>query len=308
MEGDLMQAPRDPEPAPEPTAMGPEAIVERDDPGLFATTLFAPAAAQKALLALYAFDVELSRATASSAEPLIPYMRLQWWRDITEAAQDGAPPPAHEVAGPFARLIVEHRLPVDLIESMIAAREIELAGDFDHDHFLEWAYGRFGALTALGVLALTGEYGRSARLARHAGPVLGAAFILRHAVAMAGEDQYLLPGLAMVDRSLLARGEAAAQVITPMRQLAEEGLEALARLRGDRARIDRRAIPALLPLMRAERLLKRAKRLGSPPATGAKPAGRGASFGRAPLGLADLEADPPFDGLRLAIRALTGRW
>src|SRR5690625_6814843 len=32
---------------------------------------------------------------------------------------------------------------------------------------------RFGALTALGVLALTGEYGRSARLARHAGPVLG---------------------------------------------------------------------------------------------------------------------------------------
>src|SRR5690625_4016327 len=173
MEGDLMQAPRDPEPAPEPTAMGPGASVERDDPGLFATTLFAPASAQKALLALYAFDVELSRATASSAEPLIPYMRLQWWRDITEAAQDGAPPPAHEVAGPFARLIVEHRLPVDLIESMIAAREIELAGDFDHDHFLEWAYGRFGALTALGVLALTGEYGRSARLARHAGPVLG---------------------------------------------------------------------------------------------------------------------------------------
>jgi len=310
--GDVLRAARDPEAGtPEAGATGPAAIVERDDPRLHATTLFAPDPAQNALLVLYAFDIELSRATASSAEPLIPYMRLQWWRDIAEAAQAGAPPPAHEVAGPFARLMVEHRLPVDLIESMIAAREIELAGDFDHERFREWAYGRFGALTALSVLLLTGEYGETARFAQGAGPVLGAAFVLRHAVAMAGEDCFLLPGLAPRDRAELARGEMTACVLAPMRDLAQEGLEALARLRAGRGVVERRAIPAFLPLMWAERLLKRVMRLGAAPsgqqATG-NPNRVAALFGRVPAGLSDLDLDQPFDGLRLAMRAVSGRW
>lgn len=291
-------------------ATGPAAIVERDDPRLHATTLFAPDQAQAGLLVLYAFDIELSRATASSAEPLIPYMRLQWWRDIAEAALAGAPPPAHEVAGPFARLMVEHRLPVDLVESMIAAREIELGGDFDHERFREWAHGRFGALTALSVLLLTGEYGEEAHLAQGAGPVLGAAFVLRHAVAMAGEDRFLLPGLAMADRSSLARGEASAAVVAPIRALAREGLDALDRLRINRGQVNRRAIPAFLPLMRAERLLRRALRLEEDAGAGAgqNPSRRGALFSRAPVSLSDLDLDRSFDGLRLAMRAATGRW
>lgn len=292
-------------------ATGPEAVVERDDPHLHATTLFAPDSARANLLVLYAFDIELSRATASSAEPLIPYMRLQWWRDIAEAAQAGAPPPAHEVAGPFARLMVEHRLPVDLIESMISAREIELAGDFDHARFQEWAYGRFGALVALSALLLIGAYGETAHIAREAGPVLGAAFVLRHAVAMAGEDCFLLPGLAPRDRADLVHGEMTACVLAPMRDLAEEGLEALARLRANRGVVERRAIPAFLPLMRAERVLKRTMRLGAAhegQQSAGNTGGVAALFGRTPAGLSDLDRAEPFDGLRLAMRALSGRW
>lgn len=295
----------------DPDISGPAGIVERDDPRLFATTLFAAERAQPGLLTLYAFDIEISRAAAASDEPLIPYMRLQWWRDIAEAAQMGAPAPAHEVAGPFTRLIVEQRLPVDLIEAMITAREIELAGDFDHERFHEWADGRFGALTALAALLLTGEWGETAQLARKAGPVLGAAFVLRHAVAMAGEDRFLLPGLAVPDRASLARGEAAAGVVAPMRRFALEGLEALALLRADRNHVERRAIPAFLPLMRAERLLKRALRLddaaGNESAAGNSDR-RSRLFGGAPTGLLDLDRDQPFDGLRLAMRAFSGRW
>src|SRR5699024_11078402 len=99
-------------PAETEGADGCAALVARDDPQLHATALFAPEPARAALMVLYAFDIELGRAAQPSTEPLIPLMRLQWWRDITEAARGGASPPAHEVAGPVARLIVERRLPV----------------------------------------------------------------------------------------------------------------------------------------------------------------------------------------------------
>ena len=43
-------------------------IVRRDDPQLYKTALFAPEPARSRLMVLYAFDIELSRATRASAE------------------------------------------------------------------------------------------------------------------------------------------------------------------------------------------------------------------------------------------------
>src|SRR5699024_10524799 len=124
---------------------------------------------------------------------------LQWWRDVAEAARAGEPAPAHETAGPFARLIARHGLPAEPVEALIAAREIELeAGPdsaFDAAQFAGWADGRFGALTALAAHLLSGGDPATVALARRAGPVPGTAFVLRHATAMAGESRYLLPGL-----------------------------------------------------------------------------------------------------------------
>ncbi len=53
-------------------------MVRRLDPDLFHTALFAPEPARQRLMVLYAFDIELSRAAARAAEPLIAAMRLQW--------------------------------------------------------------------------------------------------------------------------------------------------------------------------------------------------------------------------------------
>lgn len=265
------------------------AIVARDDPHLHATALFAPEPGRSRLMVLYAFDIELSRAAAASAEPMIARMRLQWWRDTVEGARAGAPSPAHEVAGPFARLAAEQDLPADLVEPLIAAREAELDGPPDAGKFAAWAEDRFGALAALAAYMLTGGDAPSVALALRSGLVRGTAFALRNAAAMARENIYLLPGLDPEDRARLAQGETTDHARSQARQLAGAALERLAELRAERRRLDRRAIPALLPLRRAGRVLGRA----SGPAVGLGDLGR---------------ADRPFEGLGLAWAAATGRW
>lgn len=264
------------------------AIVERDDPHLHATALFAPEPGRARLMALYAFDVELSRAAVASAEPMIARMRLQWWRDVIEHAESGAEP-AHEVAGPLLRLLREARPPADLVEALIAAREVELDGGFDATAFAPWADNRFGALTGLAAHLLTGGDAGSVALARRAGPVLGAAFALRHAAAAPAAGRVLLPGLTPEDRAGLAAGEATIHAREVARRLAVDARDRLAALRRDRAGADRRALPALLPLRRAGRVLARASAPGVP--------------------LREIDdLGRSFEGLRLAWAALTGRW
>jgi phytoene/squalene synthetase len=269
------------------TAAGCAAIVARDDPHLHATAMFAPLPARSRLMVLYAFDVELSRAAASSKEPLIARMRLQWWRDVVEAAASGAEPPAHEVARPLAEMVRRGELPAGMIEQLIASREMELEGGFDEPAFARWADARFGSLTGLAELLLAGG-GAGVELAGRAGPVLGAAFALRHAAAASAQDRPLLPGLGPNDWTLLAAGKASAHAREVARRIAAEALETLKALRRDRRRIDRRALPALLPLRRAGRVLARASAPG--------------------VALHEIDDGRPFEGLQLAWAAATGRW
>ena len=265
------------------------AIVAQDDPHLYATALFAPEPGRSRLMVLYAFDIELGRAAAASAEPLIARMRLQWWRDIVQAARAGAAPPAHNVAGPFTRLMREQGLPEDMVEAPIVAREAELEGGFDAAGFARWADARFGALTALAAHMLTGGDAASVALARRAGPVLGAAFALRQAGAAPAADRLLLSGLGPADRAALAKGQATGHAREVAVRVAAAAGDGLALLRAERGRLDRRGVPALLPLVRAGRVL--------------------ADASRPRVGFRDLDrVERPFDGLRLAWAAATGRW
>lgn len=286
-------------------------IVGRYDPHLHATALFAPEPARSRLMVLYAFDVELSRAALPSTEPLIPRIRLQWWRDVAETARGGAPPPAHEVAGPFARLAARD-LPTVPVEELIEAREAELAGGFDEARFTAWTDARFGALTALAAGLLTGGNAGAAAFARRAGLVLGTAFALRNAPAMAAEHRVLLPGLPPADWTALADGDLTEATRERIRRLAAAALARLRALRADRRSIDRRATPALLPLVRAGRVLRRAEQLGDPlrrPAPTAPCREERAQRSAGAPGVDNLhDIDRPFDGLRLAWAAASGRW
>ena len=55
----------------------------------YASTLFVPADQRRALLALYAFNVEISRVREQVSQPLPGEIRLQWWTDMLAGAGHG---------------------------------------------------------------------------------------------------------------------------------------------------------------------------------------------------------------------------
>jgi phytoene synthase len=186
-------------------------------------------------------------------------------------------------------LLSTHPLPAADLALLIDAREIELQGPMDTDRFGAWVDGRFGALTRLAVHLLAGENPAARQAATAVGHAMGVAFTLRRAVPLAAEaNLYLMPGLAPSGRTELARGRTSAQARDIANRLAEQALARLAEARVRRGNVPKAAVPALLPVWRAERVLKQALRPGF--GLQDNPAGRG---GRA---------------MALAWRALLGRW
>jgi phytoene synthase len=237
------------------------ALVRRLDPDLFHAALFAPEPARERLMVLYAYDIELSKAALRASEPLVARIRLQWWRDLVAGVAAGEPPRHHEVAGPLHALLSTQALPAADLALLADAREIELEGPMDKERFGAWVDGRFGALTRLAAHLLAGDNPAARRAASAVGHALGVAFALRRSAALAAEaNLYLLPGLAPEDRAELARGRTSGHTRAIAHRLAGEALTLLAAARAERRAVPNAATPALLPVWRAERVLRRARR------------------------------------------------
>jgi phytoene synthase len=73
-------------------------LVRQYDRDRYLSALFAPEDKRPHLLALYAFNVEISRIAALVSEPHLAEIRLQWWLDTLDAIYEGAPQ-----ASPVAR-------------------------------------------------------------------------------------------------------------------------------------------------------------------------------------------------------------
>lgn len=80
-------------------------LVRQGDPDRFLATMAAPVAARPLLFALYAFNIELSRAPWASQESMIAEMRVQWWRDVGSELAGNQPVRRHYVATPLSRLL-----------------------------------------------------------------------------------------------------------------------------------------------------------------------------------------------------------
>ncbi|MFK7943839.1 MAG: squalene/phytoene synthase family protein [Paracoccaceae bacterium] len=275
-------------------------IVERDDPHLYATALFAPEPARSRLMVLYAFDCELSRAASASAESLIPRMRLQWWRDVIQEAATGGEPKAHEVAGPLARLIqtdpalisdIQELNGGDLLSRMTSGFECELSAPFTSDSFDDWARDRFGSRLGLAgsISPLGPEFGHDADDSA-ACRVLAYGLALRTAARMAASSgRTLLPDLRGEDLAALGRGEVSANLQKSLAERASASITALRSLRGTR-RLRGEALVAHLPIRREARVI--------------------AKVARNPAIITKLpdEKVRPFEGLGLALAVWRRRW
>jgi len=103
-------------------------LVRDHDFARYASTLFMPADQRRALLALYAFNVEVSRVRHHVTQPLPGEIRLQWWTDML-AGKDHGSVEGNPVAAELLQVIRHFDLPVERLSRLIEEHEFDLYND-----------------------------------------------------------------------------------------------------------------------------------------------------------------------------------
>jgi phytoene synthase len=214
-------------------------LVERADPLRFRTAMLAPVAQRGALFALYAFNVEVSRAPWVTGEALIAEMRLQWWRDVLDQIAGGQTVRRHEVATPLSQVITPAQAVV--LDALVVARRWDIYRDpfGDDADLLRYIDQTAGHLMAVAACML----GDAAPAPLHAaGRAAGIGAWLR-----------AIPALEAAGRVPLLDGTPAG-----VQALARSGLGALAQARRLGGGVARACAPAMLPATAAEPALRHA--------------------------------------------------
>jgi len=103
-------------------------LVRSHDFARYASTLFVPAAQRRALLAVYAFNVEIFRVREQVSQPLPGEMRLQWWTDMLAGAGHGGVE-GNPVAAELGLAIRNWHLPVERLSRLIDEHQFDLYND-----------------------------------------------------------------------------------------------------------------------------------------------------------------------------------
>lgn len=100
--------------------------VRRFDKDRYLTAMFALPPARDDLMALYAFNLEVSRIAEIVSEPMIGEIRLQWWREALDGIYSHTPQRQHEAVQALSAAIRRHNLPRRPFDRLIDARAHDL--------------------------------------------------------------------------------------------------------------------------------------------------------------------------------------
>jgi phytoene synthase len=103
-------------------------LVRTHDFARYAATLFVPTEQRRALLALYAFNAEISRVREHVTQPLPGEVRMQWWTDMLAGAGHGGVE-GNPVAAELLLTIRNFRLPVEPLTRLIQEHQFDLYND-----------------------------------------------------------------------------------------------------------------------------------------------------------------------------------
>jgi len=103
-------------------------LVRSHDFVRYASTLLVPARERRLLLALYAFNVEISRVRVLVSQPLPGEVRLQWWTDMLAGEGHGGIQ-GNPVAAELLHAIQTCRLPVEPLARLIEEHQFDLYND-----------------------------------------------------------------------------------------------------------------------------------------------------------------------------------
>ena len=245
--------------------------VRRFDYDRYLAALFAPDSHRSALMALYAFNIEIAKIRESVSEPTLGRIRLQWWLETIEGLYGGRPR-HHEVALALGDAVSRYGLDRSRFERLIEGRAFDLEDAPPESLAALEAYAgaTSGALTQLALQVLGADTtegsdssdGNAAMQAGHHGGIAWALCGLVRAVPFhAGQRRSFLPADLMAavgvtpGKLFEARtGTALASVVREVAGRAEFNLGQARQLRGA---IPRHAVAAMLPLALADGDLRR---------------------------------------------------
>jgi phytoene synthase len=169
-------------------------LVRAHDFARYASTLFVPAAQRRALLAIYAFNVEISRVREQVNQPLPGEMRLQWWTDMLAGAGHGGVE-GNPVAAELLLAIRSWRLPVERLSRLIEEHQFDLYNDpMPTMAALEaYIHDTSSALFSLGAGIAGRQSVETEHLARHAGLAQGIAQVMAELPLDASRRQLFVP-------------------------------------------------------------------------------------------------------------------
>ena len=160
----------------------------------YVSTLFMPADQRRALLAIYAFNVEISRVRELVSQPLPGEMRLRWWTDMLAGAGHGGVE-GNPVAAELKLAIQNWRLPVERLSRLIEEHQFDLYNDpMPTMAALEgYINDTSSALFSLGAGIAGWQSPEIQHLARHAGLAQGIAQIMAALPRDASRGQLFVP-------------------------------------------------------------------------------------------------------------------
>jgi len=247
------------------------ALVRRHDRDRYQTALFAPAARREALLALYAFNYEIARVRETVTQPMLGQIRLQWWREVVDAAYVGTPPRQHPVALSLTAVIRELALSRGHFDRLIDAREQDLADEPPATLAALEAYAEESSapLIALALEALGAREPGLGAMIRDVGIGYALAGLLRATPFHARTGRTYIP-TDIATRYGFDPADYTAARTSPglraaVRNIADAAAQHLHTAREHRADVPRAALPALLPAVVAGRYLAALERAGYDP-------------------------------------------
>lgn len=199
-------------------------LVRAHDFERYAVTLFVNADSRRALLALYAFNVEISRVREQVSQPLPGEIRLQWWTDMLAGSGHGGVE-GNPVAAELLRAVRTHGLPVEPLSRLIDEHQFDLYNDpMPSMAALEaYVHDTSSALFALGADIMGRQSEAIDHLARHAGLAQGLARVIATLPLDASRRQLFVP-LQLLESHGSGMDEAFAAKETPQLRAALDQL------------------------------------------------------------------------------------
>lgn len=226
----------------------------------FLSLLLAPAEKRPALLALYAFNLEIARIPETVSEPMMGMIRLQWWREVLEGL-DAGETRGHHAAIALAEARRHVHMPLSELTALVDVRERDLDEEPFEDMAALDAYtaATSSRLMSLAAMALGGEGAAAAyrNAIDHAGVAFGLTGLLRALQTKAAQGHVMLPVDLMRRHDLDPHGILQGRMSEGLRGAMEEiGTAARAHLASTRKEgVGKEILPALLPASLCDRYL-----------------------------------------------------